>query len=458
MLKQKLLFPSKFIEQIKSLLDKEWERFNYALNENPPISIRTNRYKQITTPNLAQVSWCENGFYLPNRPQFTFDPLLHAGNYYVQEASSMFLHQALKPHIKKNIRILDLCAAPGGKSTLIADLLNDDSLLVSNEIIRSRSNILFENITKWGNPNVIVTNSKIIDFSSLKHYFDIIIVDAPCSGEGMFRKDPDSIKEWSTNNVKLCSERQKNILSSIWNSLKPNGILVYSTCTYNLIENEENVKWIVDQLGAESLPITLSAEWGISSSFYNDIFAYRFFPHKTKGEGFFLSMLRKNDDDVSTIKIKKRVQNNRQAVIFEKYLTDSDNYTFIQKDKTHYAINKQIDADFEYLNQKLNLISGGICIGDIKGKDFIPNHSLALSIKLNQEAFNTYKIDWKTAISYLRKETIYINNCPKGFILLTYKNAPLGFIKNIGSRANNLYPQEWKIRSSHIPKNEISII
>ncbi|MBK5721766.1 rRNA cytosine-C5-methyltransferase [Dysgonomonas sp. Marseille-P4677] len=454
--------PDDFIIRTKPLLKEEWDNFFTALNSDTPISIRINEGKNtVMHIALQHVPWNSTGYYIDKRPQFTFDPLLHAGCYYVQEASSMFIGQVFKQYGGKQVKVLDLCAAPGGKSTLIADLLDDDSLLVSNEVIRSRSYILAENIMKWGRPNTIVTNNDPADFSKLNSFFDTILVDAPCSGEGMFRKDDVAIAEWSVDNVKLCKERQQRILADIWPALKTGGILIYSTCTYNLEENEENVRWIQNELNAEILSVEIKAEWGISPSQIDGIVAYRFFPHKTKGEGFFCAVLRKNDSERPyTIKNKSRDKKNKTdlPIVYKDYIRDKDRFVFYQKDNVWNAFSKNLYDDLNILNAQLDIVSEGICIGEIKGKDLIPSQSLALSNELNREAFVVCDIDWKTAITYLRKEVIILDDEPKGYILLTYKNVPLGFVKNIGNRANNLYPQEWRIRSSKVPAEIVNVI
>lgn len=454
---------SDFLERTKPLLKEGWESFLSALDSESPVSIRLNKNKSISgKPDADVVPWCTGGYYLPQRPQFTFDPLFHAGCYYVQEASSMFVYQALKQYAEDDLKILDLCAAPGGKSTLIAGFMTDDSLLISNEVIRSRAHILSENISKWGNPNVVVTNNDPSSFGRMKHYFDVILVDAPCSGEGMFRKDVGAVEEWSVDNVKLCTERQRRILSDVWDSLKPNGILIYSTCTYNTEENEDNVMWIKDDLGADILPVRINEEWGISSSVKGDIPVCRFFLHKTRGEGFFLSVLRKNDDEVRAIKPKKDKNKAKTRESLSKehkdYIISSDLFHFYQKGEDWFAVPDKFKEDISLVESNLNVVSSGICLGKMKGKDFIPSQSLALSDMLNRKTFVEHELDWKDAINYLRREPLILQDIPKGYILLTYKSVPLGFVKNIGNRANNLYPQEWRIRSNNLPAEEVSIL
>lgn len=445
--------PTDFVTRTKPLLKEQWDAFVDALSEESPVSVRENRSKNIADISFPNVPWCDSGYYLDKRPQFTFDPLFHAGCYYVQEASSMFIGQIMQQYAEPGIRILDLCAAPGGKSTLIADSLDENSLLVSNEVIRSRAHVLAENMTKWGKPNTIVTNNDPSQIGKLKNYFDIILVDAPCSGEGMFRKDERAVSEWSLDNVKLCKERQQRILADIWPSLKKDGILIYSTCTYNLEENEQNVRWIRDELGADILPVKTEEEWGISPSLVDDVMVYRFFPHKTKGEGFFCAVLRKNSNEDHNIRKLKNKEKNKSDLPagYKNYISDKEQFTFYSQKDRWFAFPIALHDDLQFIRSYLSIISEGICLGEFKGKDFIPDQCLALSNYLNIDAFISCEIDWKTAIAYLRKETILLNDLPKGYVLLTYCNSPLGFVKNIGNRANNLYPQEWRIRSSNMP-------
>lgn len=459
--------PSDFIMRTKPLLKNEWDVFLSALTDEIPVSIRLNKTKckGVNHSLSYKVPWCETGYYLAERPQFTFDPLLHAGCYYVQEASSMFVEQAIKQYAAQGIRVLDLCAAPGGKSTLVADLLDEDSLLVPNEVIRSRAQILAENITKCGYPNVVVTNNDPSDIGRLTNYFDVILVDAPCSGEGMFRKDERAITEWSVDNVKLCKERQQRILADIWAALKPGGLLLYSTCTYNIEENEENVLWISQELGAEILPIDIKDEWGISPSYINDMPVYHFFPHKARGEGFFFGLLRKTEGDDNIVirygNKKNKDKKNKKAElesVYKEYITNTDQFTFYQKKESWFAFPSHLYDDLQMLESQLNIISEGICLGESKGRSFIPDQSLAMSNYLNTDAFVLHDVDWPTAIAFLRKESLVLPDLPVGYILLSYKGKALGFMKNIGNRANNLYPQEWRIRSANLPAGEVGIL
>ena len=289
------MFPEGFIKRIQTQKYIDAEDLLKALEEPSPVSIRINRSKWNKNPlNSEPVPWCKDGFYLKYRPSYTLDPLFHSGCYYPQEASGMFLEQAILQTTDslENIRVLDLCGAPGGKSTHLSDLIGPDNLLVANETIRSRAAILAETLTKWGSGNTIVTQNDPSVFSRLSGYFDIIVVDAPCSGEGMFRGStaPD---EWSVSNTVHCAERQKRILMDVWPALKENGILVYSTCTFNPGENEENIKWLTGKHEAEIVRLNIAEFKGITEIDYQGVCGYGFYPDKIRGEGFFLSVIRK---------------------------------------------------------------------------------------------------------------------------------------------------------------------
>ena len=278
-------WPNEFTDRVKNDLGSTGENLIQALNEPPPVSIRFNPFKiKNWSENFEGVKWNPNGIYLPKRPVFTLDPYFHAGAYYVQEASSMFLEEAIKQTIElqKPLKVLDLAAAPGGKTTLLAGMLSSESLLLANEVIKSRYKILRQNVAKWGLPNVYTSNHDASGLTNLSGFFDVVVIDAPCSGEGMFRKDPQSAKEWSMENVKLCASRQKKILADAMNLLAEDGVLIYSTCTYNAEENELNAKWLHKSFPLDPMRLSLPEDWNITSGDYG----YQFYPHQTKGEGF----------------------------------------------------------------------------------------------------------------------------------------------------------------------------
>lgn len=456
-----MALPVDFITRTRALLGDEYKNLELALQDDVPVSIRLNPAKGLQLSSGEPIPWNPCGYYLPERLSFTFDPLFHAGAYYVQEASSMFLGHAIRSLIKEPITCLDLCAAPGGKSTDLHSTLPNGSVVVSNEVIRPRSYVLAENLQKWGYPNQIVTNNDPEEIGGLTHLFDLIVTDVPCSGEGMFRKDTDSTGEWSVANLLLCASRQKRIIHDIWNSLKPGGILVYSTCTYNLEENEENIHYFIEEFGAEPLTVPILPEWNICGALKYDSPVYHFFPHRTKGEGFFLAVLQKPEGERACIRSKAKGKDKKQKtkqsmaapVETMDYLMKDCDWISVWKEATLYKLTPECYDLYSILSDKLHLLTNGTEIGTSKGKDFIPSHSLALSTKLNRSAFPIAEIEWKQAISYLRKEAISLpEQTPKGYVLLTYKNFPLGFVKNLGNRANNLYPQEWRIRSGYDPE------
>jgi len=467
--------PEAFKKQTEQLLGDEAEALFVALEKPVPVSIRLNPDKicekmpdGLPVSSAESVPWSSFGRYMTKRPAFTFDPLLHAGCYYVQEASSMFvdvaLRQALSELGESPLRMLDLCAAPGGKSTLLTTVLPKGSLLVANELIRTRANILAENLIKWGNPDVVVTQSDPSAFSGLTNFFDVILTDVPCSGEGMFRKDSDAIAEWSEDNVRLCASRQRDILSNCWSALRPGGFLIYSTCTYNIHEDEENIRWICDELGAKLMAVPVQAEWKITGAlgeYMDDNFpVYRFLPHKTKGEGFFLALLYKEGDMVcpkGTFKnkqVKKGANLKKQPEISERVcalLKDSTSYDFSYNRLGQIcAFPKIHKAALQQLEEKLRIVHAGVVMGEVKGKDLLPDISLALSTELNLETVKTCTLNLKQAIDYLRREALVLpDDCPLGWVLMLYDGHPLGWMKNIGNRANNAYPNEWRIRSGN---------
>ena len=465
------MLQTKFQQRTKELLNEEYDAFEKALDMQPPVSVRINPHKPAADIQES-VPWCETGRYLPERPSFTFDPLFHAGTYYVQEAASMFLEQAIlkifagKEPSDKQVTALDLCDAPGGKSTLLQTLIPAESLLVCNEVIRSRCMILAENMAKWGMPNNIVTNNDPKDFKHLAHTFDIILADLPCSGEGMFRKDTASRDEWSVDNVKLCASRQRRIIHDVWDALKPGGWLIYSTCTFNTEENEDNVQTLAGELGAEIVSIPVKVEWNIAGALCHDMPVYRFFPHRTRGEGFFLALMQKHDEPLKTIKAKAKNKSNKQQVTIsaqiKNMLSEPDKFIFhaiqpakqqtksVQETTIINAIPEAHNNIYNLLREHLNIISSGILMGELKGKDFIPAIPLAMSIELCRESFPSINLSYEQAIKYLQREAVAMpEGTPTGYILITYKDVPLGFVKNIGNRANNLYPQEWRIRGRY---------
>lgn len=378
----------------------------------------------------------------------------------------MFLEQSIRTYVTTPVRCLDLCAAPGGKSTHLSSLLPDGSLLVSNEVIRNRSYILAENLAKWGNASTIVLNNDPAEIGeALPEQFDLIVTDVPCSGEGMFRKDEASVGEWSVENVQLCAARQRRILHDIWPALRPGGLLIYSTCTYNTEEDEENVRHIVEELGAEALPVATDETWHVTGPLRYGNPVYRFFPHKTKGEGFFLAVLRKEGDEEYEAENERPTKSSKNKGKKDKkatlpipqeawdYFREKENIT-LEWDGPQLRMIPTAHKSFidRIRDKRLRILSAGVVVGESKGKDLIPSQALALSQELNPSAFPDAELTWEEAIRYLRKEAITLpEGLQKGYLLMRYQGIPLGFVKHLGNRSNNLYPQEWRIRSGYLP-------
>ena len=441
--------PTEFDIRIKAQLGKAYPDFTQALETSAPVSIRLNPNKPDFTLSTEYIPWATKGRYLPSRPVFTLDPLIHAGAYYVQEASSMLLEQAViqAMDVTLPVKALDLCAAPGGKSTHLLSLLSKDSLLISNEVIRSRASILSENIQKWGNENVVVTNNDPKDFQTLTGFFDLIVVDAPCSGEGLFRRDPDAMNEWSEENIMHCAHRQQRILTDIWPALKENGILIYSTCTYSETENEDTLNGLNENKHVEFVPLQLDGTWGIEEVKKGRMIGYRCYPHCVKGEGFFISVLRKKSAE-QTVSIRSK--NSFQGVTKKTKEALSDwlvphDHELVLLDELIVSLPARYITEIDFLSRSLKTMLKGTAIATQKHDKFIPEHALALSIHLNKSHFKSIELTLKEALSYLRKDVLQIGEGERGFALVTFKDVPLGWVNLLGNRINNLYPSGWRV-------------
>lgn len=398
--------PESFAGYTRQLMGEErFAAFAASLDEEAPVSIRVNRAKwQGDVVGGERVPWSDDGYYLPERPNFTFDPLLHAGCYYVQEASSMFIERALRQYVTEPVEMLDMCAAPGGKSLAAISSLPEGSWVLSNEPIRQRASILAENVSKWDSKCMRVISNYPEQISKSKMKFDVILCDVPCSGEGMFRKDPQAVREWSVQNVEKCRMLQRDIVAEAWKCLRPGGILIYSTCTFNTREDEENVQWITEEYDAEILPVDTCAEWNITGSLLNGFSApvYRFIPGITRGEGIFMAVIRKAGE----WKAQKKLSLDKLPPMLH-----------------------QMDL------VRLDAMDG------------------------SKAPAPTVDVDYDTAIAYLRREAVTLpQDATRGIVTLTYRGVAIGQAKNLGNRANNMYPKEWRIKSTHIPeKKEILI-
>jgi len=411
------MLPQAFISYTSALFGpSRWARFLQAFDEPPTTSIRFNPFKyrqEPVFPNTTPVPWCKDSYWLKERPNFTLDPLFHAGVYYVQEAGSLFLDHVLRQYVTSPVVALDLCAAPGGKSTLMRAALPAGSVLISNEPDRRRANILLENMLKQGHPDVLVTHNYPHDFAKTNGTFDVILADVPCSGEGLFRRDKEAVNEWSLANVQYCQKRQRQIVQDIWPCLRPGGLFIYSTCTFNTHENEENVRFIAQELGAEILPVAVRPEWQITGSLLTDWRepVYRFIPGITQSEGLFMAVLRKKGEDCGPALLPSSARKYAQ---------------------THRLI---------------HLLSDGLAAPEQKGKEQIPSAAQALSITLPQIAYARVELPLAQAQQFLHRESFALPpDTPRGFVVVTYNGYPLGFMKNVGARANNLCPKNWAIR------------
>ncbi len=448
-------FPPAFTKQMAALLSTELDNFEASLATAPPVSIRVNPGKSAGLNHLPMdgpVPWHPDGRYLAERPSFTLDPLFHAGAYYVQEASSMFLYQALEQTTgpKRPLRILDLCAAPGGKTTLIASWMPAGSILVANEVIRSRVPVLKQNLGRWGHPAVFTCNYDPEAFLPLAGWFDVVVVDAPCSGEGLFRKNESASQEWSPENVLLCAARQKRILQVAQKLVGPGGALIYSTCTYNSSENDQNADWLVREKGMYANVLDIPAAWQIGERQPG----YQFYPHKVKGEGFYLAPLRQLEPIRSDLKARREFRkmsaiHKKEVSLLKDWIEAPDQYFFL---KTKSGEVCHAPAELEPALRLLDhALPAGVWLhetGQIKGSDFVPAHELALEQEILRKEFPAVALDEQQALQYLKKELLSLPVAGRGWQKVTYGGLALGWIRNLGNRFNNYFPTEQRIRMS----------
>jgi 16S rRNA C967 or C1407 C5-methylase (RsmB/RsmF family)/NOL1/NOP2/fmu family ribosome biogenesis protein len=413
------------------------------------IRLNPNKFSPDKYRDENKIPWSSQGYYLSTRPSFTIDPLFHAGAYYVQEASSMFLEEALKQTVdlSQPLKVLDLCAAPGGKSTLIQSLISAESLLISNDVIKTRANILAENLTKWGAANVVVTNNDPKDFQRLENFFDVIIVDAPCSGSGLFRKDPEAINEWSEQNVQLCNQRQQRILADVLPALKENGVLIYSTCSYSKDEDEDICDWLVSELQLATCYLPLAYDGIIETKSANGSFGYRFYPDKIKGEGFFIAAFKKQqvvNSKQQVVKNKAEKLSVKELEAIRPYFKDASLFAFIKLKEDILAVPSSLEKDILLVQSLLYIRKAGIRVGKVIREELIPDHELAMSTVISP-AVSSIEVDEQTALQYLRRAEIKLDTETKGWTLLKYQNIPLGWAKILPGRVNNYYPKDWRI-------------
>jgi 16S rRNA C967 or C1407 C5-methylase (RsmB/RsmF family)/NOL1/NOP2/fmu family ribosome biogenesis protein len=428
------MFPAEFFNVLRETAGLERaERIVAALSADPEVSVRVNPFKIPLAALRAHfdalagdaVTWApQEGFYLQERPSFTLDPLFHAGAFYVQEASSMYVGALFDRAVAalerpSGLRVLDLCAAPGGKTTQLLSHLDAGSLLVANEVVPARATVLAENVARWGCPNVAVTSSDPSCFTPLRGLFDVVVVDAPCSGEGMFRKDERAVAEWSPANVRLCAARQRRILGDVWPALAPGGFLIYSTCTFNRLEDEDNVEWICQELGGECLEMR------------------HFWPGEDRGEGFFAALIQKKGSYVA---------GGQPA---------STSLAVIEKGSLLKVFPAAFARDLARLDKSLKVIASGTAVATRKGRDLVPEADFALAASHVRAAapallpgltFATAEVSRDDALRFLSRDSVSFPSAPRGYLLLTFEGQGLGFVKNLGNRTNSLLPANRRIR------------
>ena len=446
--------PIEFVDTLQREIGaEEAERLCAALDGEALTSIRLNPYKEVDTYNGDGVAWCKWGRYLAERPQFTLDPLLHGGAYYVQEASSQFVAHILDGEPLFGKRILDMCAAPGGKSTIYSTLVGREGLVVANDISRSRTLALSDNVQRWGLGNVVVTCGEPRYIGAFESWFDVVAVDAPCSGEGMFRKMDEARSEWSPSAPEMCAERQREILAEAWRALRPGGVLIYSTCTFNKTEDEGIAQWLMEEYGDEVVAykdITTPEEWGIVRSEVGAFQCFHFYPHRAAGEGFFAAVARKSEGGAKRVTPKARRKpfaelSRADSAVVAKWVDDASKHTFKLVGDTIYAYNSVVADDVVALASSLNVVYSGVAMGQIfKGK-LKPEHPLALYIGRADDVVPAVELDLEQSLCYLRRQDVAASPFVEGINVVTYKGIAIGFIKRIGARCNNMYPMEQRI-------------
>lgn len=454
--------PSEFIEDFNTYGPAEAEKVLKSLAYGEPsVAVRANRLKSIElVDNLETVPWLDSGAYLSERPMFAADPAWHQGLYYVQDASSMAFtaivaELSAKYFDNKPLRYLDSCAAPGGKTIAAIEGLPAGSIVVSNEYDRQRLGALAENTAKHGYPSVVITNNDAAAFSRIGAMFDIVAVDAPCSGEGMFRKEDEAVRQWSPSLVRQCAATQRRIVDGAWAALRGGGIMIYSTCTFNPAEDEEIVRYLIDNHGAETIELVIGKHEGIAGASEGfDMHACHFFPGLVRGEGLFVAALRKPDNnEPSSTKKNKNAKTEKvpQSVadFAKNHIHNFESYIILPSGSDSFCLIPRQHADFcRQLAAELNVVRQGVPLCTVKGKDLVPSWQLAYSLAFDTSTTASIELDLASALHYLHGESLseVPDGLPRGFVTANYKGRPMGFAKNIGRRANNLLPPAIALR------------
>ncbi len=448
-------FPIPFVESLRGIMpgDECAMLLETLGNEEKPVSVRFNPFKLGDKPGGGEVPWCRYGRYLDHRPQFTLDPRFHGGEYYVQEASSMFVEHLLREatgNRTEGLTVLDLCAAPGGKTTLLSTLVGPEGVVVANETIRQRAGALADNVRKWGVGNVVVTSNDPSHLGALEHAFDVVLIDAPCSGEGMFRKSPEVVDAWSEETVRLCAARQRRILADVWPALKPGGVLIYSTCTFNRTENEENIEWLIDQYDCDVAEVEVDPSWGVACGEVGGVNTFRFFPHRVRGEGFFAAVLYKGEGRRRKTDHRPRrtpfSDAGRQAVREAKSWVGQPEYMHFQMiGEQLYGYYNAAFPRIKYFSENLSAIYSGVEMGQLYSGRLKPSHALALFHGLSRDAVAGADLLLPEALAYLARQDSRPDLFAEGINLVTFSGLPIGWAKRIGGRVNNLYPTSQRI-------------
>ena len=448
--------PVAFTERMRKQLGaEEAERLFVALDSVSPVAVRLNPAKcgeEGVWSDGEAIAWSKNGRKLKERPSFTLDTAFHAGAYYVQEAASQFIDHIISHEELQGKRVLDMCSAPGGKTTIYSTAVGEEGLVVANEYVRSRANILADNVRKWGMGNVLVTNNAPEHIAQFEGWFDLVAVDAPCSGEGMFRKEEVAREDWSEEAMKMCAARQLSIVREAWQSLKCGGLFIYSTCTFNEDEDEGLLRAFIEEVGEVFEPsqrVEIEESWGVVRGDVGPFQTFRFFPHKTDSEGLFVAVARKAEPTTQrTPKARKRVmqevdKNSKKELM--RYLQQPENYTFAMVADTIYAYRAEQFKAVQALSEGLTAICSGVAMGQIfKGK-LKPDWALSQYVGFERKAVAVEEVDEARALDYLRKRDIAVGDMAEGINLITHKGRALGFAKRVGARCNNLYPNSLKI-------------
>ena len=445
--------PERFVETMRQTLGEDAEKLFAALDTEPAVSVRLNPAKPAECFDGEAVGWCKWGKYLAERPQFTLDPLLHGGVYYVQEASSQFVAHLLANHDMEGKRVLDMCAAPGGKTTIYSTLVGRNGLVVANDISHSRAMALADNVQRWGMGNVVVTCNEPTHIGAFTHWFDVVAVDAPCSGEGMFRKMDEARSEWTPSSPDVCAERQREILAEAWRVLRPGGTLIYSTCTFNPTEDEGIVEWLMSEYGEElesADRVATEEEWGVVRSDVGVFQCFHFYPHKARGEGFFAAVARKCDGTVRRSMPKARRKLFSQCAKADvkelsRWVDDASEHSFMLVGEDIYAYNSAVAEAVVTLSENLSVVYSGVAMGRIFKQKLKPEHPLALYVGLNRGVVPIVDVSLEDALDYLRRNDIAVSQFEEGINVVGYKGTPIGFVKRIGARCNNMYPKDLRI-------------